>query len=65
MEAPRPPAIDPPPTCADATQNTIPSPTKIGSKKVADVKGVKKIKKGLRKEEAEGKIAAPPGALHH
>jgi hypothetical protein len=39
-----------PPTCADATQNTHPLKevvVKIGSKKVADVKGIKAIKKGL------------------
>jgi predicted nuclease of restriction endonuclease-like (RecB) superfamily len=46
--------LKPPSTCADATRNTHTLTevlVKIGSKKVADVKGVKTIKKGLRKEE--------------
>ena len=60
---PAPHAIDPPKTCADATQNTTTKNdpltevlVKIGSKKVADVKGVKKIKKGitLKKLPASG-----------
>jgi hypothetical protein len=78
-EAPRPRAIDPPSTCADATQNTdqfaqsslkivLKDPkydpltevvVKIGSKKVADIKGVKTIKKGIVLKKV---AAAPLGA---